>query len=59
VRTACYRGLRRLSRWVEADGADPAAAPDRLSAGQLRRSSDQRHGTRVTSSGERTLKGTR
>jgi RNA polymerase sigma-70 factor (ECF subfamily) len=58
VRTACYRGLRRLSRWVEADGADLPAAAGRPAAPPRRRS-NQENGTRVTSSGERTLKGTR
>ena len=29
VRTACYRGLRRLSRWVEAGDGDLATAADR------------------------------
>jgi RNA polymerase sigma-70 factor (ECF subfamily) len=57
VRTACYRGLRRLSRWLEADGTDGAAT--RQPAGRARRGSDEKYGTRVTSSGEQTLKGTR
>lgn len=59
VRTACYRGLRRLSRWVEADGEDLAAATTRPPADQLHRRNDEKYGTRVTSRGERTLKGTR
>ena len=59
VRTACYRGLRRLSRWVEADGADLPAPTARPQADQPPRRSNQEYGTRVTSSGEQTLKGTR
>jgi len=59
VRTACYRGLRRLSRWVEADGAGLATATARSRADQPRRRSDREYGSRVTSSGEQTLKGTR
>jgi RNA polymerase sigma-70 factor (ECF subfamily) len=62
VRTACYRGLRRLSRWVE-EGADLTTAASGQRAGQRadqrREGSDRQYGTRVTSSGERTLKGTR
>lgn len=74
VRTACYRGLRRLSRWVEADESDlTAAAASQPSGGPPDGSqpsgnppadeppgrSNPRYRTRVTSSGERTLKGTR
>jgi RNA polymerase sigma-70 factor (ECF subfamily) len=59
VRTACYRGLRRLSRWVEAEDADLTTAAGRRQADQPREGSDRQYGTRVTSSGERTLKGTR
>jgi len=59
VRTACYRGLRRLARWVEADGEDLTTATARPAAGQPDRRNDEKYGTRVTSSGERTLKGTR
>lgn len=59
VRTACYRGLRRLSRWVEAGGEDLERAATRQPAGQPRRRNDEKYGTRVTSSGEQTLKGTR
>ncbi len=59
VRTACYRGLRRLSRWVAAEDADLTTATGRRTAGQPREGSDRQYGSRVTSSGERTLKGTR
>lgn len=59
VRTACYRGLRRLSRWVEAEDADLTTAARRRRADQPREGSDRQYGTRVTSSGEQTLKGTR
>jgi RNA polymerase sigma-70 factor (ECF subfamily) len=59
VRTACYRGLRRLSRWVEAGDGDLATAADSGPADQPRGRSNQKYQTRVTSSGERTLKGTR
>jgi RNA polymerase sigma-70 factor (ECF subfamily) len=59
VRTSCYRGLRRLSRWVEADGAGLATATARSQTDQPHRRSDQEYGPRVTSSGEQTLKGTR
>jgi len=59
VRTACYRGLRRLSRWVEADDEDLAAAAGRQPADQSDGRSNAGYGPRVTSRGERTLKGTR
>ena len=59
VRTACYRGLRRLSRWVEADGDVLATSTAQRWADQPRRRNDEKYGTGVTSSGERTLKGTR
>jgi RNA polymerase sigma-70 factor, ECF subfamily len=59
VRTACYRGLRKLSRWVEAGGEDLATGTARQPAGPPRRRNDEKYGTRVTSSGEQTLKGTR
>ena len=59
VRTACYRGLRRLSRWVEADCEDLATETARQRAGQPRRRSNQEYGTRVTSGAGRALKGTR
>ena len=59
VRTACYRGLRRLSRWMEAEDDDLAAEAAGQPAGPPRRGADQQDGARVTSSGERTLKGSR
>lgn len=59
VRTACYRGLRRLSRWVAAGDADLTTATGRRPADQPREGSGRQYGTPVTSSGERTLKGTR
>jgi RNA polymerase sigma-70 factor, ECF subfamily len=59
VRTACYRGLRRLSRWVEAGAEGLPAASARHRADQPHDRSNEEYGTRVTSRGERTLKGTR